>query len=406
MFASGMVGFCAVDSMNTILYFTITSTRGGAANQLRGAAEEASRSGAHLQRIGTSPTREFVRNLTRLWNPLGAIVDCAWPWFDVDPGLFGSLPVAMIGHSPETLPRDVPNVLHDSGEAGREAALELLATGFQNVAYVAPGQHRHWSDARRDSFVRTMRIHGIQCESIEGLPEYFDDPLWQKRIRALLTGLPKPCAVFAATDIVGAEVLAAARFCGIDVPGELAVVAVDDNEDICERLVPTLSSVRPDFHHAGVLAVRALLSVVRGGPKAARTLSFGNLGVVRRASTRPLAVNDAVAARALEFIRREACSGLRPARVVALFPCSRQMAGYRFRKAVGHTIGEEIHARQLEEAKRLLADPTRQLKVVSDFCGFGSPGSLRNFFRRETGMSLSAWRKRADRDHRQPAPVP
>jgi len=47
---------------------------------------------------------------------------------------------------------------------------------------------------------------------------------------------------------------------------------------------------------------------------------------------------------------------------------------------------------QLAEAQRLLADPERQLKVVSDFCGFGSPGSLRNFFRRETGMSLSAWR--------------
>ena len=70
------------------------------------------------------------------------------------------------------------------------------------------------------------------------------------------------------------------------------------------------------------------------------------------------------------------------------------MADIRFRKAVGRSIGEEIAAVRLEEAKRLAATPGRPLKVIADLCGFGSPGSLRNFFRRETGASLTTWRKR------------
>ena len=70
------------------------------------------------------------------------------------------------------------------------------------------------------------------------------------------------------------------------------------------------------------------------------------------------------------------------------------IADIRFKKAVGHTIGEEIHAVQLEEAKRLLADPSRQIKAIGDFCGFSNESAMRKFFRRETGMSMSDWRKR------------
>ena len=34
-----------------------------------------------------------------------------------------------------------------------------------------------------------------------------------------------------------------------------------------------------------------------------------------------------------------------------------------------------------------------QLKSISDFCGFTNPNSLRKFFLRETGMTMSQWRE-------------
>ena len=80
-------------------------------------------------------------------------------------------------------------------------------------------------------------------------------------------------------------------------------------------------------------------------------------------------------------------------RVAALFPGTRRQADLRFCRTVGHTIAEEIRAVQLEEVKRLLADPARQITPISDFSGFSTPGSLRKFFRRETGMSMREWRR-------------
>ena len=55
---------------------------------------------------------------------------------------------------------------------------------------------------------------------------------------------------------------------------------------------------------------------------------------------------------------------------------------------------DEIHSVQLERVKMLLRDTNRPLKTIGDFCGFGNPNSLRKFFLRETGMTLSAWRQR------------
>ena len=67
------------------------------------------------------------------------------------------------------------------------------------------------------------------------------------------------------------------------------------------------------------------------------------------------------------------------------------MAEMRFKKAVGHSVLDEMHAVQLERAKHLLAG-TMPLKAISDFCGFENPNSLRKFFKAQTGMTMTVWR--------------
>ena len=390
--------------METILYFSTSSTRGGAHMTYVGAQAEATKRGVHLQFVDRRPEPELVRELDRLWHPVGQIAYCGGVWNDIDERTFGSTPVVLVDHDPNRPFPSAFSILHDSARTGRIAAKELLSTGFRNFAYVAQPGILHWSEERARAFEQTVRMHGAEFRKMEthGLLKW--DVAWTRKMRAFLRSLPRPCALFASCDMVAVEVLAAAREIGLEVPGQLAVLGVDDNAELCENAVPTLSSIVPDFRRAGAMAVEAVIGMAGGrgsggsggsggsAPAAHRVALYGDLGVERRASTRPLASHDAVAAKALALIRLKAREGLRPAQVAALFPCSRRMADRRFRKAVGHSIGEEIHAVQLAEAQRLLADPERQLKVVSDFCGFGSPGSLRNFFRRETGMSLSAWR--------------
>ena len=388
--------------MDTILYFSPLTTR-DAYDVLAGMRDAVARRGCHVQTVQDEPTDERIRKIAELWNPLGAVVYCSPLWGELNPALFRPLPAVMLCHDPETLPPGALSVDHESAETGRTAARELLAAGLRSFAYVHDIGRHYWSRRRARAFAATVRLHGCPCKvfdpgrsdrsaSIGGSVEN----IWQQKLRSFLRSLPVPCAVFAANDATAVEVLAAARHEGIDVPGSLAVLGVDDDKDVCERTVPSLSSIAPDFHRAGVLSAQLLLKAVEagGGGAFGHALSFGDLGVVRRASTRPAGVRDPVVAKALELIRREACAGLRPARVAALFaPNTRRQADLRFRRAVGRTVGAEIRAVQLQEVKRLLARPSMQIKAIGDFCGFATAGSLRKFFRRETGMSLRDWRR-------------
>ena len=381
--------------MNTILYFP-ASLKAAAQDKLTGAKDSAARCGVHVQVVASEPTFACVRELAALWRPVGAIVDCAGAWGDLNPRVFGMLPTVMLGHSPETLPCDTLSVLHDSTATAHAAARELLALGRTSFAYVHSPEHRHWSETRGRVFAEDIALHGFPCRVLAADEHGEKGAAWQRRLRAFLRTLPRPCALFAANDDTAAEVLASARFEGVSVPDDLAVLGVNNHVSICERTEPTLSSVAPDFHRAGVLAAELLFEAVGAKkplPLSARTVMFGDLRIVRRTSTRPLATVDACAVAAQELIRREACTGLRPARVAALFPCSRRMADIRFRKAAGRSIGEEIAAVRLETAQRLLASTHCQIKVLPDFCGFVSAGALRKFFRRRTGASLTAWRQ-------------
>lgn len=385
--------------MDTILYFQ-PPQQPYIPGKLAGVREIASRRGTHVQVVMQNLTAKLVAELARFWNAIGAIVECAARTAPVDTSMFGELPVVLFSPPPWQRVAPALSVSHDSAATARVAARELLRTGFAHFAFVPSPEPNYWSRTRERVFRDAIRKHGNDCAAFRAKapPEILDgEPssiAWQGELRHFLVALPKPCGVFAANDVVGETVLKAARFEGISVPDELAVLGVDNDERVCNRCEPPLSSIDPDFRRAGMLAAELLLeAAAKGGtPPSTGRLSFGPLRVVFRDSTRTGATSDRHAAEALALIRRSACAGLRAEQVAAVFPCSRRLAFARFRKATGHTILEEIHAVQLETVKRLLETTDIPLKALSDFCGFEDPNSLRKFFRRETGMPLRAWR--------------
>ncbi|MBR4171385.1 MAG: substrate-binding domain-containing protein [Kiritimatiellae bacterium] len=384
--------------MNVILYFQ-PSSKTSAPGKLSGVQEIAEKNGWHVQSIDGFPPAENIRKLVDFWKPIGAIAECGNEHTEIDTHIFGTIPVVFFSHNPKTLPASCFSVSHDSIATAQLAAKELLMTGFENFAYIPYAERRYWSEERQRGFCDALTLNGKHCTVFKYKSNVTDVTGRQEALRRFLARLPKPCAVFAANDKTAAETITAARFEGLAVPEEVAVLGVDNYAQICEHTVPPLSSIEPDFRRGGNLAVLLLLSLAHGKRDQERMhhMTFGPLRVVRRASTRLLSAPDRVVSEALDLIRREACQGLRSAKVASLFSCSRRQADIRFRNATGHSILEEIHAVQLECAKQMLQDSNVQLKTISDFCGFAHPNSLRKFFRSETGMSMSEWRLRVNR---------
>ena len=389
--------------MKTILYFQ-SPTRTTAPAKYEGVREILEKANVHIQLFEERPTRRRVKELVDFWHPDGAIVETSTDLRDVSPDVFGSLP-AVFFNPAAALPRGTFAVRHDQRATGELAARELMTTGLRSFAYVPYHLPARWSDERGAAFASALALNRLDCAVFPGGGT--DKLKRLKALRSFLAGLPKPCAVFAANDRMAADVLDAAALDGLRVPEDVSVLGVDNFEPICESSNPKLSSIEPDFRKGGNLAALMLLAAMRDGARFTgdRQRSFGPLRIVRRASTRLLRTPDRAVSAALDLIRREACSGLTAARVAKTFPCSRRLADVRFRAATGHSLLEEIHAVQLERAMELLANPNQGLKSIHDFCGFTNANSLRKFFRRETGMTLSQWREENQRETRLARPA-
>ena len=379
--------------MNTVLYFQ-SKSKTSAPEKLAGVHEIMEKHGHAIQVIEERPTARLVRELWEFWNPLGAIIDCGGEYNNIDADIFGENPVVFLGHNPDTLPKKCLLVSNNQAETARAAARELLSTGFGNFAFVHGPERKKWSDLREKSFADSLALNGKTCSVFAHAADRADAVHWISALRRFVAALPRPCAVFAANDRTAESVLSVAAIEGIQVPSEMAVIGVDNFTPICEHTTPPLSSIEPNFRRGGNLAALMLLASLmsKGRWRGSRVQTFGPLRVARRASSRVLSFADRHVSAALDLIRGEACAGLTSAQVAAAFPCSRRMADMRFRRATGHTILDEIHAVQLERAKELAGNPNMPLKAISDFCGFTNPNSLRKFFRRETGMTMSKWR--------------
>ena len=382
--------------MDVILYFQ-PSAKSSAPGKLYGVQEIAALNGWHVQTVEGRISKKRIKELRDFWHPIGAIAECGRDPSIVDTSIFEDLPVVFYAHNPKSLPASALSVSHDSAETARAAAKELMTTGFDSFAFIPFERKTYWSEERKKAFMTALKLNGKKCEVFDTGSRHLNQTQRQIELRRFLSSLERPCAVFAANDVTAADVVTAARFENIDIPKELAIIGVDNYEHICEHTTPPLSSIEPDFRLGGRIAATMLLAAIKdaGRFSGEHHRSFGPLKIVRRATTRLLSLYDKHVSKALELIRNEACFGLTAGKVAKQFPYSRRLADIRFRQATGHSILEEIHKVQLERAKQILLDSDRQIKSISDFCGFKNPNSLRKFFKRETGMTLSEWKRQS-----------
>lgn len=384
--------------MKTIIWFRGTH---GAANSrmIAGLSRAVKRRGWSLSVLPRPSAGESMREIMAFWDPDGVIT--ALPFDAAD---YGRAAVVIMSERPKGFTGNVSFITHDNAATAEVVAKELLSLGYPHHAFVgARTDGEPWSDAREREFRRILALHGLDCTTFRPSAEDRANGLaFQRRLRRFLSDLPKPCALFAAHDPIGAEVLAAAHASGIAVPGELAVCSVDDDEEICLNTVPTLTSVHPEFERAGMLACLRLAEVFADKSRRAPPTDYriGPGPLVRRTSTRREALTDARVYKALEFISRETPRGLAAAEVAALFPCSPRMAQIRFKKATGQTIQEAILETRTELAKSLLQNDRLALDALANLAGWSSARLLRLHFLKKFGLTPGEWRRR----HAHPKP--
>ena len=278
---------------------------------------------------------------------------------------------------------------------GELAANTLLERKFRHFAFVGEIHEINWSRERGAAFAGCVRKAGFDCDTYGPLTtrEKQDWGVERDRLCSWLKGLPKPVAVFAAMDVRGRQVLDACLTAGLDVPHDVAVLAVDNDELICDSTTPPLSSIALDTERMGYEAARLLDQIMRQKRKAKRvTRTFPPLAVVARLSTEAVHIADPLVARALEFIWLNAQNPIGVPDIVKHAGGSRRLLELRFRRALNGTLQEELQRTRLKRVKTLLAETNLSVTAISKACGFTSKSYLGKVFRRTFNTTMTRYR--------------
>ena len=331
-----------------------------------------------------------VASLQSFWRPIGVIVDCGGIRGKLDRLRF-NLPTVYLDCNPGRVNRGAVCVHSDAEEIGCLAARELLSLNMRSYAYAPFPVNTDWSIDRGRAFAQKLRLNHMPCHMF---CKRTSDGLYARELAGWLASLPKPVAIFAANDHISELVVAAAQKHGYDVPDDVAVLGVDNNESICMRSEPTLSSIKPDHEKAGFLAAQLLHAMVKNPRNPPASATFGVIATLHRASTRALRRHDERTMQILRTIREETTSGLSVSDLVAKTGVSRRTIEKQFREATGRSILQEIQSLRLEHAQLMLTQSSAQMGEIATSSGYPSTQSFRKHFKKAVGVSPVVFRRK------------
>jgi len=362
----------------------------------------------HLHLVQSRAGEQKIRTLPD-WNEYDGIIADQMAFEMADVLRQTRRPVVLMVHTDPHLRPPSPFarfscVLEDSTGIGEAGADYLIGLGHKHFAYIGEALNRSWSVARGAAFRARVEAAGFPCSIYAPPQEALDWKDERKHLLAWLCALPKPIGLLAALDNRAHQVVDVCAEAGVQIPHEVAVLGIDNDELICNGSIPTLSSIQRDTLTCGFLAAQSLDRQMRTGSRKKQVFTYGVSQIVTRESTQPgVAPLDLIAVRAREFIRINAGERIGVPDVVKHLRVSRRLAEMRFRTACGHSLLEEIRNARLERVKRLLADTDLTLSEICARCSYQTDIHLRRLFKIRFGCTMRDFRNRQSKQRNTPS---
>ena len=151
----------------------------------------------------------------------------------------------------------------DDATAMTAAVQRMVDLGHRRLARVSERADMVHAAVRTEAFLAACRRLGVRDPQVVSSDI---TPMGGRRTTIELLSKPgRPTAIFYDNDLMAVAGLAAAQEVGLDVPGDVSLVAYDDSL-LCEITHPSLTAVSHDVHSYGVHTAKVLLRVI-AGPK-------------------------------------------------------------------------------------------------------------------------------------------
>ena len=289
---------------------------------------------------------------------------------------------------------DVPNITADYKKTGELAAERCVARGFRNFAFFG-NNGMCWSDARRDGF-RDYLVEAGYGDRVFIYDRQRISNLWYYRqdlLRDWLLSLPKPVGVFCCDDNQAVILAEACNVLGIQIPYEVAILGVDNDEILCNMANPPITSIDVDIERGGYEVAAMAVQMKHDPTYLGNDIVLQPLHIVTRESSNVITTKDIQVHQALTYIHSNLNHKIAVTDVLAQVPMSRRLLEQRFLKATGKTIYQYISEQRIDLFARMLLDTQEPIANLAARMDEPDPKSLTRRFRELKGCTPSEYRK-------------
>lgn len=292
----------------------------------------------------------------------------------------------------------MPHVGNDNEAIGEMGARYFLQRGYRNFGFVWLGGGEHLA-GRANAFVKAVREAGCACPVLreydaKGRRTWQAGDAATRTLTNWLTALPKPAAVMGVNDYSGWKVTEVCQLGGINVPGDLAVLGVDNVDALCRLAWPALSSVQIGAERIGYEAGRMLERLMENLPLDEKELRIPPHRVITRQSSERVAVDQPDLAEALKSLYAESGVDSSVESLARVARVSRRVLELRFRKFLGCSPHDLIRRVRLERARQELIHTDYAMPEVARRCGFSCAKRLSESFSAEFKLTPTEYRGR------------
>jgi LacI family transcriptional regulator len=278
--------------------------------------------------------------------------------------------------------------------AGVMAAQFFAKRYFKNFAFYG-NRNFFWSRARAEGYRR-------EVERIKGSYYYFESELldsmqWSREHVELdnwLQGLPKPVALFACDDNFALQVSEMCKVNNINIPDELSLLGVDNDELICNLSHPSISSIVTDDENGGYQTGKMLQNLILNKNNIPFNINIDPVRIELRQSTEKYNISDNYIKTVIDYINENIRLNISIDKLAEIVPLSRRNLEMKFKEATGTSVYQFILDKKVDLISTELLTTDKDLLDIAIETGFNDVRNVYRIFKKYTGYTPVSFRKK------------
>ncbi len=282
----------------------------------------------------------------------------------------------------------------DHKKVGAMAAQFFQERGYTKFAYYG-NKDFFWSKERGEGYLQ-------EVQKIKGDFFYFesavlDDMQWGKshiELNDWLLSLPKPIALLACDDNFALQVSEMCKVNDINIPDEISLMGVDNDELICNLSHPSITSILTDDEKGGYTTGKMLHHAIKHRDNTPFNIIIEPIRIELRQSTEKYNISNKYVAQVIDYIKENITSGLSINELAGIVPLSRRNLEIKFKEATGFPIYQFILDKKVDYITNELLTTDKDLLDIAIEVGFDDVRNVYRIFKKKTGYTPMEYRKK------------